>query len=75
MKSTSGPTVNIWALDISKAFDKVDHFALLRSLQLLDGQTSAMKFYWCIIKLVYKMFFFVYGGAATCLVGSASQLA
>jgi len=51
----SSSTVNICALDISKAFDKVDHFALLQLL--MDRHvTSATKFYRCIIKLVYEMF-------------------
>jgi len=74
VKSTSGPTVNIWALDNSKAFDKVDHFALLRSLQLLMGRLLPRNFIGVLLNWFTKCFF-VYGGAATCLVGSASQLA
>jgi len=43
-----GSTVTISALDISKAFDTVDHYALLNSL---NGYAAAKEFHCSVTKL------------------------
>ena len=47
-----GSTVTISALDISKAFDTVDHYALLNSV---NGSAAAEEFHCSVTKLAFML--------------------
>ena len=65
-------TVNICALHISKAFDRVDHFALLQ--QLMDRNIPRMVIGVTYVLTGFRKVLFVYGGVVPCPFGIALLL-